>query len=107
MHSVPGAGRRAHPPAGAIRARSSAPHDASRAALGDLLHMTVHESSPVAAAATGIVPRWEWRTFGDRFGEAEAAFAARTPERVQESDELYLLSVGGGDTVKVRDELMD
>jgi exopolyphosphatase/guanosine-5'-triphosphate,3'-diphosphate pyrophosphatase len=67
----------------------------------------VHESPPPAATAAGIVPRWEWRTFGARFGEAEAAFAARTPERVQESDELYLLSVGGGDTVKVRDDLMD
>ena len=67
----------------------------------------VHESSPPAATAAGIVPRWEWRTFGERFGEAEAAFAARAPERVQESDELYLLSVGGGDTVKVRDDLMD
>ena len=69
--------------------------------------MEVHESSPPAPAVAGIVPRWEWRTFGERFGEAEAAFAARTPERVQESDELYLLSVGGGDTVKIRDALMD
>ena len=66
----------------------------------------VQESSS-PATSPGIVPRWEWRTFGERFGEAEAAFDARTPERVQESDELYLLSVAGGDTVKVRDELMD
>jgi exopolyphosphatase/guanosine-5'-triphosphate,3'-diphosphate pyrophosphatase len=56
---------------------------------------------------TEIVPRWEWRTFGDAFGAAEDRFAALAPERVQESDETYLLSVGGGDTVKVRDELMD
>jgi exopolyphosphatase/guanosine-5'-triphosphate,3'-diphosphate pyrophosphatase len=55
-----------------------------------------------------IVPRWEWRTFGDRFeAAAETAFADRSPERVHESDELYLLSESGGDTVKVRDELMD
>jgi exopolyphosphatase/guanosine-5'-triphosphate,3'-diphosphate pyrophosphatase len=54
-----------------------------------------------------IVPRWEWRTFGDSFGPAEESFAALTPERVQESDELYLLSTADGDTVKVRDELMD
>ena len=39
-----------------------------------------------------IIPRWEWRTFGDHFGAAESAFAALTPERVQESIELYLLS---------------
>ncbi len=54
-----------------------------------------------------IVPRWEWRTFGERFGAAEQRFAALTPDRVHESDELYLLSVGGEDNVKVRDELMD
>jgi len=50
--------------------------------------------------------RWEWRTFGESFGEAENAFAGE-PERVQESDETYFLSVQEGDTVKVRDALMD
>lgn len=47
--------------------------------------------------------RWEWRTFGmgdDVFGDREV-------DRVQESDELYILSVARGDTVKVRDDLMD
>jgi exopolyphosphatase / guanosine-5'-triphosphate,3'-diphosphate pyrophosphatase len=55
-----------------------------------------------------VVPpgRWEWRTFGDSFGDAEEVFAG-DPERVQESDELYLLSVHDADTVKVRDALMD
>ena len=53
-----------------------------------------------------IVPRWEWRTFGTRFGSAEAAFAALTPEGTKDSDELYLL-VPGGANVKVRDELLD
>jgi exopolyphosphatase / guanosine-5'-triphosphate,3'-diphosphate pyrophosphatase len=57
--------------------------------------------------SSALVPRWEWRTFGDEFGNAEKTFAASVPERVQESDELYLLSLGEGDTVKVRDELMD
>jgi exopolyphosphatase/guanosine-5'-triphosphate,3'-diphosphate pyrophosphatase len=51
--------------------------------------------------------RWEWRTFGDEFGAAESDFDRRSPERVQESDELYLLSAEDGDTVKVRDGLMD
>ena len=37
------------------------------------------------------VLRWEWRTFGDRFGRAEAVFGALTQTGVQESDELYLL----------------
>lgn len=53
-----------------------------------------------------ITPRWEWRTFGRGFGEAEALLATLTPEAVQESDEVYLLS-GAGDNVKVRADLMD
>ena len=53
-----------------------------------------------------IVPRWEWRTFGTRFGAAETYLAALTPTGVEESDETYLLS-SEGDTVKVRDGLMD
>jgi exopolyphosphatase/guanosine-5'-triphosphate,3'-diphosphate pyrophosphatase len=53
-----------------------------------------------------IIPRWEWRSFGRSFGKAEARLAALTPEAVQESDEVYLLS-GAGDNVKVRADLMD
>jgi exopolyphosphatase/guanosine-5'-triphosphate,3'-diphosphate pyrophosphatase len=53
-----------------------------------------------------IVPRWEWRTFGSRFGIAEERFAALTPGAVQESDELYLVG-GAGNNVKVRADLMD
>jgi exopolyphosphatase/guanosine-5'-triphosphate,3'-diphosphate pyrophosphatase len=53
-----------------------------------------------------ITSRWEWRTFGTRFGAAEAVFRPMTPTGIQESDELYLLS-GAGDNVKVRDDLMD
>jgi exopolyphosphatase/guanosine-5'-triphosphate,3'-diphosphate pyrophosphatase len=48
-----------------------------------------------------IVPRWEWRTFGDR------RFAGPVPERVQESDELYLLTAASDASVKVRDAQMD
>jgi exopolyphosphatase/guanosine-5'-triphosphate,3'-diphosphate pyrophosphatase len=53
-----------------------------------------------------IKPRWEWRSFGRYFGDAEARLAALTPGGIQESDEIYLLS-GAGDNVKVRDALMD
>ncbi|HEY6398603.1 MAG TPA: hypothetical protein VIX82_14235 [Solirubrobacteraceae bacterium] len=56
---------------------------------------------------SAIVPRWEWRTFGERFGAADRRFAALPPERVRESDELYLLSLKGDASVKVRDGLMD
>jgi exopolyphosphatase/guanosine-5'-triphosphate,3'-diphosphate pyrophosphatase len=54
-----------------------------------------------------IVPRWEWRTFGDAFGAAEEAFAALTAERVDESDELYLLARASDASVKVREGLLD
>ncbi len=53
-----------------------------------------------------ITPRWEWRSFGRCFGEAEKRLAALTPQGVQESDEIYLLS-GAGGNVKVRAALMD
>jgi exopolyphosphatase/guanosine-5'-triphosphate,3'-diphosphate pyrophosphatase len=55
---------------------------------------------------TVIVPRWEWRWFGRRFGVAESRLAALTASAAQESSETYLLS-GAGDNVKVRDALMD
>jgi exopolyphosphatase/guanosine-5'-triphosphate,3'-diphosphate pyrophosphatase len=54
-----------------------------------------------------IVPRWEWRTFGEAFGTAANHLAGLSPERVEDSDELYVLSLRGGDIVKVRDGLMD
>jgi len=62
---------------------------------------------PAAAGAqeapATIVPRWEWRQFGD----VESRLAEAAPERVQESDELYLLSPVSDASVKVRDGLMD
>jgi exopolyphosphatase/guanosine-5'-triphosphate,3'-diphosphate pyrophosphatase len=54
-----------------------------------------------------IVPRWEWRTFGEPFGTAPDVLASVTADRVHESDEVYLLSAHGDASVKVRDELMD
>jgi exopolyphosphatase/guanosine-5'-triphosphate,3'-diphosphate pyrophosphatase len=54
----------------------------------------------------GIIPRWEWRVFGRGFRPAEDAFAALTPGRVEEGDEIYLLSAAASN-VKVRDGLMD
>ena len=58
-------------------------------------------------SVAGIVPRWEWRTFGESFGEAEALLTRGEPERVQESDEVYLLSEESDASVKIRDDLMD
>ena len=54
-----------------------------------------------------IVPRWEWRAFGDEFGEADELFAAMEPTGIQESDEIYLVSSIPGKVVKLRAGLMD
>jgi exopolyphosphatase/guanosine-5'-triphosphate,3'-diphosphate pyrophosphatase len=51
--------------------------------------------------------RWEWRTFGDRFGPAESRLGSVQVERVVASDETYLLSTEGRDAVKVRAGMMD
>ena len=53
-----------------------------------------------------ITPRWEWRSFGARFGPAEERLAKLATSGVQESDEVYLLSAAGAN-VKIRDALMD
>jgi exopolyphosphatase/guanosine-5'-triphosphate,3'-diphosphate pyrophosphatase len=56
---------------------------------------------------SAIVPRWEWRAFADHFGATEARFDALSPERVEESDEVYLLSLQSDASVKIRRGLMD
>ena len=55
---------------------------------------------------SAIIPRWEWRTFGSRFGLADERFAALDATGVQESDETYLLGTPTGNP-KIRDGLMD
>ena len=54
-----------------------------------------------------IIPRWEWRTFGQSFGEADASLPRSQPKDVQDSQELYFLSSVADENVKVRDQLMD
>ena len=54
-----------------------------------------------------VVPRWEWRTFGDDLGDAERWFAAHESERAQESDETYLLSSHSDASVKIRGGQLD
>jgi exopolyphosphatase / guanosine-5'-triphosphate,3'-diphosphate pyrophosphatase len=61
----------------------------------------------VSAAPAGVVPRWEWRTFGESFGAAERLLAQGGAGRLEESDEIYLLSEESDASVKVRDDLMD
>jgi exopolyphosphatase/guanosine-5'-triphosphate,3'-diphosphate pyrophosphatase len=54
-----------------------------------------------------IVPRWEWRTFWADPGPAGEHLAALSPERVEETEELYLLSLQSDASVKVRGGRMD
>ncbi len=54
-----------------------------------------------------IIPRWEWRTFGEDFGEAEAKIKEHECTREVESSEVYILSKKNGENIKVRDTLMD
>src|SRR5829696_7391266 len=54
-----------------------------------------------------IVPRWEWRSFGENFGPAESRLASLPPDRVDESDDTYLLAPESDASVKVRGGLMD
>jgi len=54
-----------------------------------------------------IRPRWEWRAFGDGVQAADARLAALAPERVEDSDEVYLLSLVSDASVKIRDGRLD
>ena len=58
-------------------------------------------------ASATIVPRWEWRTFGTSFGEATERLDRVEPHAVNDSDEVYFVSVRSDASVKVRDGLMD
>ena len=60
----------------------------------------------MTTAGPGIVPRWEWRTFGD-LGPVHDEIAALVTGETQVSDELYVLSVHRDASVKVRDGLLD
>jgi exopolyphosphatase / guanosine-5'-triphosphate,3'-diphosphate pyrophosphatase len=55
---------------------------------------------------TTITPRWEWRTFGDDFGDIDEHIESLGATGTQETDELYFLSPDG-ENVKVRDDLLD
>ncbi len=54
-----------------------------------------------------IVPRWEWRTFGNDFGAADEALGALEVDRFEESADLYVLFRDSDATVKVRHGELD
>lgn len=54
-----------------------------------------------------VVARWEWRIFGDAFSAAERRLTATTPERVEHSDEVYVVARRSDASVKVRRGAVD
>lgn len=68
--------------------------------------MSTHDD-PAPRILAGVVPRWEWRTFGQEFAELDAIIDAMTPERVGTSGEQYFLSLHSDASVKVRDAMVD
>lgn len=57
--------------------------------------------------ADKIIPRWEWRTFGQSFGQAENRIKELTGDSVRRSTEKYILSSKSNENCKIRDDLMD
>jgi exopolyphosphatase/guanosine-5'-triphosphate,3'-diphosphate pyrophosphatase len=54
-----------------------------------------------------VIPRWEWRAFGEDFGACEERLAAGSDGRVEESLDVYLLSLASDASVKVRGGKLD
>ena len=54
-----------------------------------------------------IIPRWEWRTFGDDLSKGEENIKKYGESRDRVSKEIYILSKNSNDNTKIRDELMD
>jgi exopolyphosphatase / guanosine-5'-triphosphate,3'-diphosphate pyrophosphatase len=54
-----------------------------------------------------IVPRWEWRTFGEQFGAADDRLRELSPTHVDDSDEVYIVSSRSDASIKVRGGLLD
>ncbi|WP_456406884.1 hypothetical protein [Caldithrix abyssi] len=54
-----------------------------------------------------IIPRWEWRTFGQDLRQGIKAIQAYPEGKVRKSGEIYILSEKSNDNTKIRDELMD
>jgi len=54
-----------------------------------------------------IIPRWEWRTFGQEFGKAEDNIKQYGEIGFKKSEEKYILSRVSNENVKIRDDLID
>jgi len=72
--------------------------------------MTDNSSDVLVDRAAGTPPssalRWEWRSFGQKFGKADERLANLASSGTSDSDEIYFLS-DHGQNVKIRDGLID
>lgn len=54
-----------------------------------------------------IIPRWEWRTFGEDLDSFIKEIQSHSLASDRESKESYILSRVGSDNIKIRDQLLD
>jgi exopolyphosphatase/guanosine-5'-triphosphate,3'-diphosphate pyrophosphatase len=54
-----------------------------------------------------IIPRWEWRTFGQDFGNCEEKIKQYGEKGFKKSEEKYILSKVSDENIKIRDDLID
>jgi exopolyphosphatase / guanosine-5'-triphosphate,3'-diphosphate pyrophosphatase len=54
-----------------------------------------------------IIPRWEWRAFGETFNGTADPFMAYQAVGAGDSEEIYILSAASIQNVKVRSDLID
>lgn len=57
--------------------------------------------------AKKIVPRWEWRTFGNSFGPRVELIRNRDLGNYKESREIYLLSKTSNTNIKIRNQVLE
>ena len=61
----------------------------------------------MSTAPPVIIPRWEYRVFGESFGEAEANIRSHGEAKARSSAETYIVSFDSPNNTKIRDGLMD
>ena len=53
-----------------------------------------------------VIPRWEWRTFGESFGEAEGRIRSSGEPTNRSRSETYILSFDSPNNTRIHDGLM-
>lgn len=57
--------------------------------------------------ADKIIPRWEWRTFGEEFAAFAETLKKYGDPSVKKSEEHYILSKASDENIKIREDLVD